>query len=554
MAAIRVLVGRGGSCCTAGLAKSMMHLSNCNLSYTAFKLKKDSVHSVMSLLKDITNNMDLSSSDQIVRVLQYVADKQPVNGKLLDEIASLIENNMDNFTLNNYSAIIQCFIALRLKDDRNILEHIANRIVALLKDGKVKDQKSLADICWSFSVLNKWPLQLTPHLFAFIKDNFKLIKTQTLQIIKKSLRQAGVSPSQWLLYDATVKSPGIYKTARSVNQLNKVSHHNEEFCMRLKEMILTQDKSHWYSPRLVGDILWCLADLRYYDAEMMDVIADVIVPDVESLFPKNLSNIAYSYAYLNHYNHELLQAIVRRMVVLSKLQVDIFSLMKVVWSCLIADIYSKEFVELCFSDKVYSEILKNSRSGQTSFTQMIQLDIATRTEHPELSLPCLLPKIKSKLMSNSYHVKFSNNSTFHSNVLSSLAELFGNTTSYMPEAHTTSSYALDVEVLLDAYNRPIETPKERKEWSMAGLMQLYQSSLLPMDYSALKLLKDSSPGGEYNLSSDWCRLPDEVHRKMCIELDGPFHYAINSKHMLGRTVLKKRQLTALGWEVIQVRD
>ena len=37
-----------------------------------------------------------------------------------------------------------------------------------------------------------------------------------------------------------------------------------------------------------------------------------------------------------------------------------------------------------------------------------------------------------------------------------------------------------------------------------------------------------------------------------IEADGLYHYAVNCHHRLGKTVLKHRQLKALGWDVIPV--
>lgn len=61
-----------------------------------------------------------------------------------------------------------------------------------------------------------------------------------------------------------------------------------------------------------------------------------------------------------------------------------------------------------------------------------------------------------------------------------------------------------------------------------------------------------------NLASDWetilNRSPNKpVARRIAIEADGPRHFATNCRHPLGHTVLKHRQLEALGWEVVSVR-
>ena len=60
-----------------------------------------------------------------------------------------------------------------------------------------------------------------------------------------------------------------------------------------------------------------------------------------------------------------------------------------------------------------------------------------------------------------------------------------------------------------------------------------------------------------NLASDWgskFTSPKEmVARRLAIEADGLPHFASNCDHVMGPTVLKHRQLRALGWEVVQVR-
>ena len=60
-----------------------------------------------------------------------------------------------------------------------------------------------------------------------------------------------------------------------------------------------------------------------------------------------------------------------------------------------------------------------------------------------------------------------------------------------------------------------------------------------------------------NLASDWgskfTSPKEKVARRLAIEADGLPHFASNCDHVMGPTVLKHRQLRALGWEVVQVR-
>lgn len=49
-------------------------------------------------------------------------------------------------------------------------------------------------------------------------------------------------------------------------------------------------------------------------------------------------------------------------------------------------------------------------------------------------------------------------------------------------------------------------------------------------------------------------LPAALHtdRKIAIEVDGPFHFAVNTNSPLGQTMIRRRLLRACGWTVISV--
>jgi very-short-patch-repair endonuclease len=41
-------------------------------------------------------------------------------------------------------------------------------------------------------------------------------------------------------------------------------------------------------------------------------------------------------------------------------------------------------------------------------------------------------------------------------------------------------------------------------------------------------------------------------RKVAIEVDGPFHFSVNTNSPLGQTMIRRRLLRAVGWTVISV--
>ena len=184
---------------------------------------------------------------------------------------------------------------------------------------------------------------------------------------------------------------------------------------------------------------------------------------------------------------------------------------------------------------------------------MMQFRIATSSEHPNVSLPHLW-KQQKLLLPAIIGIKIEDNkeTTFHNNVASTIKALFDvDNDAFISEACTTSSYIVDFEILLDSNHNIVYPPKERQNWTLRGIEELCQQE--SVDFSTLQSLYSSHSNGQYNLASDWYPLPSNVKRRICIEADGPFHFAANNNHILGMTALKHKQLKALGWEVIQVR-
>ena len=172
---------------------------------------------------------------------------------------------------------------------------------------------------------------------------------------------------------------------------------------------------------------------------------------------------------------------------------------------------------------------------------MIQFNIATTNVSTFQKHKFLLPE--------AIGTRYSGETTFHNHLLSSIKALFNvDSSAFVSEARTTSCYTVDVEILLDSDNNIVYPPKERKNWTLEGIKELCQQEHI----SLLTLRALHSSNGQYNLASDWYTVPSNVKRWICIEADGPSHFAVNNNHILGRTALKHRQLKALGWEVIQV--
>ena len=208
--------------------------------------------------------------------------------------------------------------------------------------------------------------------------------------------------------------------------------------------------------------------------------------------------------------------------------------------------------------------LDTMESAQTA----LLWDLAARHECRDLQLPSPSIHQMVRCMDTLLTSPTNCTSSLEQGVLSALRLIFGNGVRLRKDALSISGWSMDIELLLDDKGKVITPPESavnpRTHLQLARVAYLcYQHGVHPRKMTSdmrMKLtpLLSSLP---QNLSScrqlahDWLldrSLP--VARRIAIEADGPCHYVCNSHHFQGRTVLKKRQLQAAGWEVIQVSE
>lgn len=193
-----------------------------------------------------------------------------------------------------------------------------------------------------------------------------------------------------------------------------------------------------------------------------------------------------------------------------------------------------------------------------------QLDVVARVEHPGLGFPPVPLFHSTKLADRILSIPKRRVTPFHQNVLASLqCILKQDRSSLRYDVSTLQGYSIDAEILLDANNRPIQYEPLVSEVArlcflsgrqgvdhrcLHGRFELLQRSL------SLASRERRRDWESCYVASDWeLELPSTVARRVAIEADGPQHYSVNCpRHPLGRTVLKHRQLRALGWELIKV--
>ena len=190
------------------------------------------------------------------------------------------------------------------------------------------------------------------------------------------------------------------------------------------------------------------------------------------------------------------------------------------------------------------------------------------------------------LLTKSYEAVMSHHQTsvFQRNMWRALGALGGGRQYYLPEALTRSGYIVDAELLLASDNTPILVPRHWYFRTIGYVRNVLLSGNEPLSEAAPSAEECLQPAGDerkgeeeeevgsknlsdilssmevvsrrhyVNLASDWHGNSQysQVARRVAVEADGPEHFAVNCNHPLGRTVLKRRQLKAMGWDVISV--
>ena len=193
-----------------------------------------------------------------------------------------------------------------------------------------------------------------------------------------------------------------------------------------------------------------------------------------------------------------------------------------------------------------------------TYVQMLQLDLACKVEHPHLQLPQLSPEqlmVMFQVPIVNYQM-INQRSRYDVNVHFAASHLLGYGDLIRRRALSLSGYELDTEVLLDADNKPLAVPKSCYNIQVDRANEIIASRFQLKGASFQQAMEECDRGGWLVVASDWGVEPEEVRarvaRRVVFEADGPTHYAVNCHHPLGHTVLKHRQLRALGWDVISV--
>lgn len=204
---------------------------------------------------------------------------------------------------------------------------------------------------------------------------------------------------------------------------------------------------------------------------------------------------------------------------------------------------------------------------QNNLNFLLRLQVLLKAECPDIDLE--LPHEMDVFISALVESQWSHTHTkLVDSIVNTLLKITPSHSHFTLEALTTTLYSIDIELILDAETNPIAIPEHWKSWK--NLHSLSNSHLLTKTNPKLKsLLQEScnqllpengcvsrTSNQTFNLASDWAGLVGgpviPIAFRVAVEVDGPWHYAANCPHTLGKTLLKHRILRCLGWNVLSV--
>ena len=536
-----------------------------------------------SLYNTILNSAHSLKMYQLTKFLQSMSLLKIHNETDVITVLNIMKEKSDQFDqlhVRDFGILVRSLghLALFLKTikHKDVVKNLLAKVIGIVTDRLKSDAvftnyQWLHYFCWGLLVLGKWPQSFSNALLSYLSKHSKLIDGKDLLIISWTIQLKDPPCRAWLLDEvsSSIVKSGQSMSSRAIWMMGKSQYYNRDFLDKLCDHVLSQSTRSLARPQLVSNLLWYLAKSRYYNPQVMDRLAEIALPLIDDIEYSYISRLAYPYGFFNHSSPELISAVVERLGSLSSKDFRYYnSVINTTWVCLVLDMIPTKLIEIC-----YTEGMEKSQKAHVHSLQMFQIDIETRS-NPQLGLPSysrskfslLFPHIVN--LKNSYlsHFDFHMSQALHFLLDTELLNktpsslLLNNSKLYMSEAIMTNGYIADIELLLDANNNPISSPIEHMHWSLNGIKRLISEDT-PVSSSVLASVS-SQPGsmsldknGGYNLASDWSEkgANPNIARKIVIESDGPVHYPTNIHKPLGKSVLKKRQLEKLGWEVIQVR-
>lgn len=530
----------------------------------------------IGLRRFFTRPISVVDSEFICRVLYLCARYRVRDQELLLTLTRELEKRaVDGVSSKWLGRIFHILTAFDSNHWHPLRLYFVDELITQLDRNVFDNPYSLSRLC---CVLSKsgidWPDKLTGPVHRYVERNMQNFTVDELTTVVHSLEKVKqCDPS--LLDSAARYIAGAIEECTQANHIHLLStfgsamHFCEPYYNALAEHVVSGRLAKPFTPRFLNAVGRSCVQLNFYHDQLMRCLHDELLSILPTLDVSTLCTTSQKFSHFNHNAKDIVLAVADELSARDKSTVCREPyLCLAVWACTVVDVYPLSLINL-FLANFRSQMDKHRLKEFRYAPSLMQLDIALTVEHPELKIPSLSLLEKAvcmdALLRRHAHMEVGKT---HKHVLDILARIFGQKhASFRTNAHTTSGYSIDIEVLLDKDNRLIVPPltKSSQRQTLVEFLRKLEvtesqhcsrlstkrlSKLCPLLVAMART--DESFPNHIRLACDWWSESQAVARRVAIEVDGPSHYVINGRRPVGKTVLKKRQLEALGWEVIQI--
>ncbi|XP_031216087.1 FAST kinase domain-containing protein 3, mitochondrial isoform X2 [Mastomys coucha] len=262
-------------------------------------------------------------------------------------------------------------------------------------------------------------------------------------------------------------------------------------------------------PAVASSIMGYCSRKRILSKPIFDVVAEIVVCQLERLSPSQIFELIEPFGKLNYVppNAPALFRKVENVLFAHFHHFPPKMLLRLLHSCALIERHPINFMSKIFSPFFLQRLQgKESYLDRLSLAQLTQLFLTSVLECPFYKGPKLLPKYQVKsFLTPCCSLETPMDLHLYKSVVIGLVDLLGSRLYFASKVLTPYYYTIDVEVKLDE-----------------------DGFVLP------------------------CSVDEDIHKRLALCIDGPQRFCLGSKHLLGKEAIKQRHLQLLGYQVVQV--
>ncbi|KAK9846558.1 hypothetical protein WJX81_006537 [Elliptochloris bilobata] len=432
------------------------------------------------------------------------------------------------------------------------------------------EPRQLANGIWALATLGETRQDLLDaYVDAILQADPGQFKQQELSIIMWALGTLGLSETEILArFIAEALERGL-DTFEAQGMSNYVwacaclGHMDERFMHAMSAHV--QEHIADYATQAVSNILWGCSVLNYYNQELYATMAEFMLEKLPDFVEQEVSNTMLAYAKMEYIDFAVMEAFEREVSRPDRLRrFTSQALSNILWSFATLRYYPTRAIDaLCEAVWAVAHALNAQEISNVVWA------LARLAHHPGRVLAVLDPHIIAR-MPDMTRQAISNSlwglATLQAMRLPSFQMLLDS----MSELHITSMNIMQLsqtfQALLLAKVQQEQQPGRlrlrideelyrtvARSWRLQVCATVVSS--FQADVSATLNFMGVPHSVEYETEDGLFSLDIVVHGprgRVAIEVDGPFHFTINTRQPTGPTLIRRRALTGMGWMVVSV--